>query len=76
MQPLDAGPRTRRGAFWVIATAIAMVMFGSAAPAPLYPVYQPVWCMVRITCRPSRLGARNGGICPSAAVICSGLASL
>jgi MFS family permease len=43
MQPLDAGFRARRGAFWVIAIAIAMVMFGSAAPSPLYPVYQQLW---------------------------------
>lgn len=39
----DAGPSTRHGAFWLIATAIAAVMFASAAPSPLYPVYQQLW---------------------------------
>jgi MFS family permease len=39
----DAGHRRRRAAFWVIAAAIAVVMFGSAAPSPLYPVYQHLW---------------------------------
>lgn len=43
MEPTDAGHRRRRGAFWVIAAGIAAVMFGSAAPSPLYPVYQQLW---------------------------------
>lgn len=43
MQLLDAGPRARHGAFWLIAAVIAVVMFASAAPSPLYPVYQQLW---------------------------------
>lgn len=43
MQPLDAGPRPRHGAFWLIAAIIGAVMFASAAPSPLYPVYQQLW---------------------------------
>jgi predicted MFS family arabinose efflux permease len=29
--------------FWLIAVANAVVLFGSAAPSPLYPVYQRLW---------------------------------
>lgn len=35
--------RGRQGAFWVIAVAMGVVMFASAAPSPLYPVYQQLW---------------------------------
>ncbi|MEP9391795.1 MFS transporter [Gordonia sp. VNK1] len=30
-------------AFWVIAATVVMVLFASAAPSPLYPVYQQLW---------------------------------
>lgn len=30
-------------AFWVIAATMVMVLFASAAPSPLYPVYQQLW---------------------------------
>jgi MFS family permease len=29
--------------FWLIAVANGVVLFGSAAPSPLYPVYQQLW---------------------------------
>ncbi|GAC70085.1 MFS transporter [Gordonia soli] len=30
-------------AFWVVAATVVMVLFASAAPSPLYPVYQELW---------------------------------
>jgi MFS family permease len=37
-------PARRSGtAFWITAAAIAVVMLASAAPTPLYPVYQQTW---------------------------------
>ncbi|MGW0039136.1 MFS transporter [Gordonia sp. NPDC003376] len=30
-------------AFWVVTTTLVMVLFASAAPSPLYPVYQELW---------------------------------
>ncbi len=30
-------------AFWVVATTMVTVLFSSAAPSPLYPVYQQLW---------------------------------
>lgn len=30
-------------AFWIIAATMVMVLFASAAPSPLYPVYQQLW---------------------------------
>jgi MFS family permease len=42
--PPLAAPRTRSaGAFPVVIAAIAVTMFASAAPSPLYPVYQQLW---------------------------------
>jgi hypothetical protein len=35
MTELDAGPRRRNGAFWLVGAGVAVVMFGSAAPSPL-----------------------------------------
>ncbi|GAB88241.1 MFS transporter [Gordonia rhizosphera] len=32
-----------RRAFWVITATFVMVLFASAAPSPLYPVYQQLW---------------------------------
>jgi len=43
MTELDAGSRRRNGAFWLVAAGVAVVMFGSAAPSPLYPVYRQLW---------------------------------
>jgi MFS family permease len=43
MGPLPARPRRRTSAFWLVATTVAVVMFASAAPSPLYPVYQQLW---------------------------------
>jgi MFS family permease len=43
MTELDAGPRRRNGAFWLVGAGVAVVMFGSAAPSPLYPVYMRLW---------------------------------
>jgi MFS family permease len=43
MQPHDAGRMRQPWAFWVLAAALMTVMFGSAAPSPLYPVYQRLW---------------------------------
>jgi MFS family permease len=34
---------SRTAAFWITATAVAAAMFASAAPSPLYPVYQQLW---------------------------------
>lgn len=40
-------PRARRlhphRAFWIISATVVMVLFASAAPSPLYPVYQDLW---------------------------------
>jgi MFS family permease len=36
-------PRRPAAAFWISAAAVAVVMLASAAPTPLYPVYQQVW---------------------------------
>ncbi len=33
----------RRAAFWVAAAVMALLLFGSAAPSPLYAVYQSAW---------------------------------
>ncbi|QTI70265.1 MFS transporter [Gordonia polyisoprenivorans] len=30
-------------AFWVVTATVVMVLFASAAPSPLYPVYQQLW---------------------------------
>ncbi|MGC5248967.1 MFS transporter [Gordonia sp. DT219] len=30
-------------AFWIVAATVVMVLFASAAPSPLYPVYQQLW---------------------------------
>ena len=30
-------------AFWIVAATMVMVLFASAAPSPLYPVYQQLW---------------------------------
>jgi MFS family permease len=38
-----SGAALKRPQFWVVAAAIAVVMSGSAAPSPLYPVYQHLW---------------------------------
>ncbi|MGD0560830.1 MAG: MFS transporter, partial [Streptosporangiaceae bacterium] len=43
MESPDIGSRNRRGAFWLVAAALGVVMFASAAPSPLYPVYQRLW---------------------------------
>jgi MFS family permease len=43
MGPLLAGPRRRTNAFWLVAATVGVVMFSSAAPSPLYPVYQQLW---------------------------------
>ncbi len=36
-------PQPHLRSFWLIAVANGVVMFGSAAPSPLYPVYQQLW---------------------------------
>jgi MFS family permease len=43
MGPLPAPPRRRATAFWLVAATSGAVMFASAAPSPLYPVYQQLW---------------------------------
>ena len=30
-------------AFWIVSATMVMVLFASAAPSPLYPVYQQLW---------------------------------
>ncbi|MEV6773956.1 MFS transporter [Nocardia sp. NPDC051030] len=30
-------------AFWLLAVALALLLFASAAPSPMYPVYQQMW---------------------------------
>lgn len=30
-------------AFWAIGATMVMILFTSAAPSPLYPVYQQLW---------------------------------
>ena len=36
-------------AFWLIAATYMMVLFASAAPSPLYPVYQELWGFSALT---------------------------
>ncbi|MBY4573834.1 MFS transporter [Gordonia paraffinivorans] len=36
-------------AFWLIAATYVMVLFASAAPSPLYPVYQELWGFSALT---------------------------
>ncbi|QMU22385.1 MFS transporter [Gordonia rubripertincta] len=36
-------------AFWLIAATYVMVLFASAAPSPLYPVYQELWGFSSLT---------------------------
>lgn len=36
-------------AFWLIAATYTMVLFASAAPSPLYPVYQELWGFSALT---------------------------
>ncbi|MBR7192468.1 MFS transporter [Gordonia sp. SCSIO 19800] len=36
-------------AFWLIAATFMMVLFASAAPSPLYPVYQELWGFSALT---------------------------
>ncbi|MFT4394217.1 MFS transporter [Gordonia lacunae] len=36
-------------AFWLIAATYVMVLFASAAPSPLYPVYQQLWGFSSLT---------------------------
>ena len=43
MGSLPAPSRRRTSAFWLLATTGGVVMFASAAPSPLYPVYQQLW---------------------------------
>lgn len=43
MGPFRSRARSRSTAFWVSASAVAVVMLASAAPTPLYPVYQQLW---------------------------------
>ncbi|WP_330179345.1 hypothetical protein OHB26_23085 [Nocardia sp. NBC_01503] len=34
---------SRSSAFWLLSTALALLLFASAAPSPMYPVYQQMW---------------------------------
>jgi predicted MFS family arabinose efflux permease len=43
MGSLPALSRRQTSAFWLVATTSGVVMFASAAPSPLYPVYQQLW---------------------------------
>ena len=43
MEQLPVGSRRKPGSFWLIAATLGVVMFASAAPSPLYPVYQQLW---------------------------------
>src|ERR1700742_1651019 len=43
MGSFPAPSRRRASAFWLVATTSGVVMFASAAPSPLYPVYQQLW---------------------------------
>jgi predicted MFS family arabinose efflux permease len=43
MGPFRSQARSSSTAFWITAGAVAVVMFASAAPSPLYPVYQRLW---------------------------------
>jgi len=43
MESPDIGSRSRTGAFWLVAAGLGVVLFASAAPSPLYPVYQRLW---------------------------------
>lgn len=48
----EVRPRTRiahRHAFWVVGVAFFVLMASSAAPSPLYPVYQQAWGFSAIT---------------------------
>ena len=36
-------------AFWLIAATYVMVLFASAAPSPLYPIYQELWGFSSLT---------------------------
>ncbi|WP_327145037.1 MFS transporter [Nocardia sp. NBC_01327] len=34
---------SQSAAFWLLSTALALLLFASAAPSPMYPVYQQMW---------------------------------
>lgn len=40
---------SRRVAFWTVAATTITILFGSAVPSPLYPVYQHIWGFSALT---------------------------